>query len=65
MMKLKTHKATAKRIKITAKKKFLRRKTKQDHFNAKDSGAKTRAKRRLKEIHISSRSHIKRLLPYG
>ncbi len=64
-MKLKTHKATAKRIKITKRKKYLHRKTHQDHFNARDPGKKTRAKRRLKRVHITSRQQIKRLLPYG
>ena len=65
MAKLKTHKATAKRIKITKRGKFLHRKTHQDHFNARDPGKKTRAKRKLKRVHAASKARIKKLLPYG
>lgn len=65
MTKLKTHKATAKRIKTTKRKKFLHRKTHQDHFNARESGKKTRAKRRIKQIHKTLKSNIKKLLPYS
>lgn len=65
MMKLKTHQATAKRIKITKRRKFLHRRTHQDHFNAKEPGKKTRAKRKLKHVHSTSRWQIKQLLPYG
>ncbi|MDD5627048.1 MAG: 50S ribosomal protein L35 [Patescibacteria group bacterium] len=64
-MKPKTHKATAKRLKITAKKKILRRYTHQDHFNARERGAKTRSKRRNQEISPVERKKIKKLLPYS
>ena len=46
MPKLKTHKATSKRFKVTKNKKVLKRTAGQDHFNAKESGNKTRKKRR-------------------
>lgn len=37
MPKQKTRKAVAKRFKITAKKKVMRRKSNQNHFNAKEA----------------------------
>ena len=46
MPKLKTHKATSKRLKKTKNGKFLERKCGQDHFNARESGKTTRNKRR-------------------
>ncbi|MDP3986292.1 MAG: 50S ribosomal protein L35 [Candidatus Veblenbacteria bacterium] len=45
-MKVKTHKATAKRFRVTAKGKFMKRTAGQDHFNARESGVVTRRKRR-------------------
>ncbi|MFC1700835.1 50S ribosomal protein L35 [Patescibacteria group bacterium] len=48
-MKLKTNKALFKRIKITGNKKMLKRSANQGHFNAKDSGNKTRNKRKSKQ----------------
>lgn len=65
--KIKTHKGTAKRIKVTGgkKKKYIERRTTQDHFNAKESGNKTRAKRNDQQVDKTSRKHIKRLLPYS
>ena len=41
----KTKKALSKRIKITGTGKIMKRHPGQNHFNAKDSGNKTRAKR--------------------
>jgi len=41
----KTNKSILKRVKITGTKKVLRRKTKQNHFNAKETGSQTRGKR--------------------
>lgn len=45
-MKLKTHKAIAKRLVITKNKKVLKRKAGQNHFNTRDPGKITRKKRR-------------------
>lgn len=66
-MKLKTHKTTAKKIKIThgKKKKFLTKHAGQDHFNARESGRITRHKRRGAEVSKSDLKNIKRLLPYS
>ena len=65
MPKIKTHKATAKRFKITKNNKILKRKNGQDHFNSRESGATTRSKRR--DIGMAATEHriIKRLMPYN
>ena len=65
MPKLKTHKATAKRIKITAKKKYLQRQATQDHFNAREKGRKTMSKRRDKQVDSTNAKYFKRTLPYN
>jgi ribosomal protein L35 len=45
MPKIKTHKATVKRFKITGSHKVTQRKAGQDHFNSRESGNTTRNKR--------------------
>lgn len=50
MTKLKTRKALLKRIKITGRGKLLHRPGGQDHFNAKDSGQQTQAKRKKQKL---------------
>ncbi len=65
MPKIKTHKATAKRVTITKNNKIKRRKAGQDHFNAKESGNVTRGKRRDTNIHKSDVKTIKSLIPYN
>lgn len=64
MSKKKTRKAVLKRIKITGKKKFLRRKPGQDHFNAKESGKRTRRKRDDLKLNEVNKKIFKRELPY-
>ncbi|MBI5466676.1 MAG: 50S ribosomal protein L35 [Candidatus Kerfeldbacteria bacterium] len=63
--KLKTHQATAKRIKLTGSKKLLKRKAGQDHFNSRDRGVRTMGKRRDVTIHETDDKNIRRLLPYS
>ncbi|MDA3840585.1 MAG: 50S ribosomal protein L35 [Patescibacteria group bacterium] len=46
MPKMKTHKATAKRFKVTKTEKVKQRKAGQAHFNARESGTTKRNKRR-------------------
>ncbi len=53
---MKTHKTISKRIKITKSGKLLKRKAGQDHFNSRESGNVTRAKRR--DISVSA-SYVK------
>jgi len=61
--KLKTRKALLKRIKITGRKKILTRPVHQGHFNAKDSGNKTRRKRKAERVSSVDRKRIKKILP--
>lgn len=56
-------KALLKRIKITGKGKMLRRPTRLNHFNAKDSGQTTRRKRKASLIAKSDEKAIRQLLP--
>ncbi|MFH1233092.1 MAG: 50S ribosomal protein L35 [Patescibacteria group bacterium] len=65
MPKIKTHKATAKRFRITKSNKILRRKSGQDHFNTGESGNVTRSKRRDIAINLTESKIIKRLMPYN
>ena len=46
MPKIKTHKATAKRFKVTKTEKVKQRKAGQGHFNARETGNTKRNKRR-------------------
>ncbi len=58
MGKQKTHKATAKRFTITKTKKVLKRHGGQDHFNARDTGNKTRQKRKDSELSKAFRKTV-------
>ena len=62
-MKAKTKKAFAKRIKVTKNGKMLIRKGGQDHFNSRESGKTTKAKRRDMGLSESFRHSVKSLLP--
>lgn len=67
-MKLKTHKSTAKKIKITGgkrKRKLFTKHAGQDHFNARESGNITRHKRKNTAVAKVNERNIKRLLPYS
>jgi ribosomal protein L35 len=66
-MKLKTHKQTAKKIKTSKgkNKKYITKKAGQDHFNARESGSVTRAKRSDKQIAKVDLKNVKRLIPYS
>ena len=67
-MKLKTHKTTAKKIKVTGskkKKKFMTKHAGQDHFNARESGKVGRRKKRNKPAAKSDTRNIKLAIPYS
>ncbi|MDP3964881.1 MAG: 50S ribosomal protein L35 [bacterium] len=64
MPKLKTHKGTRKRFKMTGKKKILQRTAGQDHFNSRERGRTTRNKRRDQTADKSNTRALKRLMPY-
>jgi large subunit ribosomal protein L35 len=63
--KLKTHKAMAKRLKITGSGSILRRKVAiKKHRSDKTQGAR-RAKRKVFSLATGDRRRLKRLLPYA
>ena len=59
---MKTNKSFTKRLKVTKNGKILSRKIGQDHFNAKDSGNKTRNKRKTLSVFFSNKAKA-RFLP--
>jgi len=65
-MKLKTHKATAKKIKVTGgkKRKIMTKHAGQDHFNARETGNTTRKKRTNRPIAKVDLRNVSRLVPY-
>jgi len=65
MPKLKTHKATSKRFKISKSDKVIKRKAGQDHFNSRESGNTVRNKRRDVKMTEADHKNIKVLLPYS
>jgi ribosomal protein L35 len=65
MAKLKTHKATAKRVVITRRNKLLKRKAGQDHFNSRESSPTRMRKRRDVAFDPLLARTARRSLPYG
>ncbi len=63
MAKLKTHKASAKRFKKTRTGKFMKRVAGQDHFNSREPGKVTRAKRTNKNMSATVHRSLIDLLP--
>lgn len=61
---MKTYKAFAKRVKVTGKGKLIKRKAGQDHFNSRESGNTTRAKRTDVGLSKNLQRLSKVLLPY-
>lgn len=64
MPKKKTHKTASKRFKISGRKKLMRRKARQGHFNARATGNQTRNKRGILPIAKVDEKPTKELLPY-
>ena len=64
MPKIKTHKATNKRFRLTASNKLKKRKAGQDHFNARETGNTTRKKRLDIDADSTLEKTIKTLIPY-
>lgn len=62
MPKMKSHKGASKRFKKTGSGKIVYRKAGQDHFNARETGKTTNAKRRDMTLHKSN-PRIAVLLP--
>ncbi|MCX6743626.1 MAG: 50S ribosomal protein L35 [Candidatus Parcubacteria bacterium] len=65
MPKIKTHQSIAKRYKVTKKGKLMKKKAGQDHFNARESGNITRAKRRTQQADKTISKQLKSLMPYN
>lgn len=65
MPKIKTHQATAKRYMITKKGLVTKKKSGQDHFNAKENGNTGRNKRRDVKIHKTEVRNIQTFIPYN
>lgn len=63
--KLKTHKAMAKRVKVTASGKVLRRKVAISHLRRHKSAQLVRSADKMFELSKSDQTRIKRLLPYA
>ncbi|MFH1866697.1 MAG: 50S ribosomal protein L35 [Patescibacteria group bacterium] len=63
MPKKKTHKATAKRFKISGSGKFIKRTAGQGHFNARESSRVTMAKRRDSSIADVNIKALRKLIP--
>ncbi len=62
-MKVKTHKASAKRFRVTRKGKFMKRTAGQDHFNAREPGVVTRRKRRDEAVAKVNIPALRKLIP--
>lgn len=63
--KLKTHKAMAKRVKVTAGGKFMRRKVALNHLRRHKSPEAVRSMDKDFELKTSDTHRLKRLLPYA
>lgn len=64
-MKQKTNKAVSKKVKVTGRKKLLRRGTGQNHYNSRDTGNAVRAKRLDQSFAKTDIQNIKKALPYA
>jgi len=63
--KMKTHKATAKRFKLTGSGKLVRTKSDQSHLKRNKSARSKRASRRMHEVETGGEiKRVKRLAPY-
>ncbi|MEK7497023.1 MAG: 50S ribosomal protein L35 [Patescibacteria group bacterium] len=62
-MKVKTHKATVKRFRVTSGRKLMKRTAGQNHFNSREPGGVTRAKRRDVEIAKVNVPALRKLIP--
>lgn len=65
MPKLKTKKSVAKKVKITGKRKLLRRYTKQNHYNSKQTGKFKRFKRKDQRLFKADEANVLKALPYN
>lgn len=64
-MKQKTKKMAAKKVKVTGRRKVLRRAANQNHYNVRATGDETRGKRRDVEVLGKEAKSILKSLPYA
>lgn len=64
-MKMKTHKALSKRLKVTKNGKMIKRKAGQDHFNSRESGKTRRNKRSDVQLSSTLRKAVETLMPHA
>ncbi|HEV2357550.1 MAG TPA: 50S ribosomal protein L35 [bacterium] len=64
MPKLKTHQGTAKRIRVTARKRLLRGRQLGGHLMVGKSPKRRRSLRAVREVDATDRARLERLLPY-
>lgn len=64
-MKQKTRKSVVKKVSITKSGKVLRRKTRQNHYNVRETKEAKRAKRRDVTMSGQDAKNIKAALPYA
>lgn len=64
-MSLKTHKALAKRVRVTKTGKMIKRKAGQNHFNSREAGKVTRNKRTDVSMSENYRKTVEKLLPHN
>jgi len=65
MAKLKTHKAIAKRFKVTKTGKVKKRVAGQGHFNARETGKTRRSKRLDSTLSKTMIKHVTQRVPYS
>ena len=65
MPKLKTRKSVAKKVKISGSGKLKTRATGQNHYNSRNTGNQTRAKRKDNDVYDAVAKNIKVALPYS
>lgn len=64
MPKLKTHQGTAKRIRVTARKRLLRGRQLGGHLMVRKSAKRRRSLRERREVDRADRARLEGLLPY-
>jgi ribosomal protein L35 len=65
MPKLKTFKALSKKVKVTKRKKVIRRATGQNHYNSKETGEEGRAKKSDVRLFKADEKNVLNALPYN
>lgn len=62
MPKIKTRKVLVKKVRVSKKKKVFRRSSGQNHFNSRDTGSETRAKRQDQRLSKTDEKNVLKAL---